>query len=147
MKKKAIIAIVLVTFLFISGAVSLAFGASLPKEVSVQLTAEEFMANQHIVKAIELPDGGVLTVALGSNPATGFSWPGEAGIKNAAVLQQIDNKLLVPEAKSIIGYPGSHVWIFRALQNGTTTISFEYSQPWEGGQTAEWTFELIVTVR
>jgi inhibitor of cysteine peptidase len=147
MKREWIVAAIMVTVLFITSACSLVFGASLPKEASIQVTDDEFMGNNHITKVIEVPDGGVLTVTLGSNPATGFNWTRAPRIENEAILQQTENKLLLPEGKGIVGSSGSQVWIFRALQKGTTTINMEYSQPWEGGEKAEWTLELIVNVK
>jgi len=45
------------------------------------------------------------------------------------------------------GTPGKEVWTFKTLKKGTTEVSMEYSRPWEGGEKAEWTFDLVVTVK
>jgi predicted secreted protein len=37
-------------------------------------------------------------------------------------------------------------WTFKALMKGTSTISMEYSQPWDGGTKKAQTFSLTVTV-
>jgi predicted secreted protein len=38
------------------------------------------------------------------------------------------------------------VWTFKALQKGTSTVDWEYSQIGEGGEKARWTFNLTVIV-
>jgi len=147
MKTKLMVTAVMVTVLLIAGACSLVLGTSPPKEANIEVSIDEFMDTKQVTKEIEVPDGGVLTVTLGSNPTTGFSWTDAAQIGNPAILQQTENKLLLPEGEGIVGAPGSQAWTFKALQKGTTTINMEYSRPWEGGEKAEWTFELIVTVK
>jgi predicted secreted protein len=42
--------------------------------------------------------------------------------------------------------PGQGVWTFKALKAGESTISLDYSRPWEGGEKGEWTFVLNVVV-
>jgi inhibitor of cysteine peptidase len=147
MKARMVVTTVMVTILLATGACSLASGASIPKEASIEVPIDEFSETKHITKEIEVPDGGILTVTLGSNPTTGFSWGEAAHIEDAPILQQIDSELLLPEGEGQVGVPGQQVWAFKALQKGNTTINMEYSRPWEGGEKAEWTFELIVTVR
>lgn len=146
MKAKMVVMAVMVTALLVTGACSLALGASIPKQASVQVTSDEFMNQKHVTKEIQVPASGVLTVALGSNPTTGFIWTEKAQIADPAVLQQTENKLLLPEGKGIAGAGGSQVFTFKALQKGTTTLKMDYSRPWEGGEKGEWTLELAVTV-
>ena len=45
-----------------------------------------------------------------------------------------------------VGAAGKEVWTFEAIKKGTTKVRMEYSQPWEGGLKAEWTYTLTVTV-
>ncbi len=146
MRMKAMVTAVLVTVLVVVGACSPALGASPPKEASIEVTIDEFMDEKNITREIEVADDGVITVVLGSNPTTGFSWTETARIANASILEQTENKLILPEGKNLVGSPGNQVWTFKALQKGTTTVNMDYSRPWEGGEKAEWTFELIVTV-
>jgi len=46
-----------------------------------------------------------------------------------------------------VGAGGEEVWTFKALKAGTSKISMEYSQSWEGGMKAAETFALTVVVR
>ena len=146
MKAKLVVMVAMVTLLLVAGACSLALGATPPKEANMVVPIDEFTNTKHVTKEIQVPAGGVLKVTLGSNPTTGFSWTETAQIADPAILQQTENKLLIPENKGIVGAPGSQVFTFRALQKGTTTVKMDYSRPWEGGERGEWTFELAVTV-
>jgi inhibitor of cysteine peptidase len=147
MKTKMVVIAAMATVLLAAGACSPAVGASSAKEANVEVTIDEFTNTQHIAKAIEIAEGGVVTVSLGSNPSTGFSWNETAQIEAPAVLEQTDSKVLPSEKEGLVGASGSQVWTFKALQKGTTTVSLEYGRPWEGGEKGVWTFELTVTVK
>ncbi|MCD6567992.1 MAG: protease inhibitor I42 family protein [Dehalococcoidia bacterium] len=54
---------------------------------------------------------------------------------------------MAPENTDMVGAPGKEVWTFEALEKGSSTISMEYSQPWEGGEKAAQTFSLTVVVK
>jgi inhibitor of cysteine peptidase len=86
-------------------------------------------------------------VTLWSNQTTGFKWSGSAMIGNQTIVQQTDHKYVAPEAKEVVGAAGNEVWTFKAVKAGTTTVSMEYSQPWEGGQKDAFGFFLTVNVR
>ena len=120
-------------------------------EVSVAASCDDFMKNQHISKEVKVPVDGSLTVTLCSNPTTGFEWLESAQISDQTVLRQTGHKFVGPEAKGdeppAPGTAGQEVWTFKALKEGTSTISMEYSRPWEGGEKGEWTFVLTVTVK
>jgi len=121
-----------------------------PKQVSVEASCSDFMKLQHISQEVEVAVDGSLTVTLCSNPSTGFEWE-SARISNQTVLQQVDHKFEAPEytgdGPPPPGSPGKEVWTFKALKEGTSTISIEYSRPWEGGEKAAWTFVLTVVVK
>ena len=114
-----------------------------------------FLREKHITRQIEITNPGALVVTLGSNPTTGFSWNEDAIIDNGDVLTQIEHKVLAqtdhesipPEETGTVGAGGKQVWVFNAVKSGETTLSFEYSRPWEGGEKAEWTLELVVTIK
>ena len=101
-----------------------------------------------ISKEVEVPVGGSLTVALCSNPTTGFQWESPQ-ITGQTVLEQVDHKFMSPESESPPppGTPGQEIWTFKALEKGMSTISIDYSQPWTGGEKEAWTFILTVTVK
>lgn len=147
MKAQPILMVALVTVLLVSGASSLTLGASVPQKSTVEITIDEFYSTKHITKYIEVSAGGVLTVELGSNPTTGFRWTNLTMRGDSGILQEIENKYLLPQGEDIVGAAGTEVWVFRVRQKGTATINMEYSRPWEGGEKGEWTFKLTVVVK
>jgi len=120
-----------------------------PNKVYVEVTCDDFMNQKHISKQFEIQTGGLLTVALCSNPTTGFLWSEEAQISDKGVLNQGQHEFVGPESEPPPppGTPGQEVWTFNALKEGTSTVSMEYSRPWEGGEKAAWTFVLTVVVK
>ena len=119
-----------------------------PKQVAVEASCDDFMKQQHISQEVEVAAGDSLTVTLCSNPTTGFEWE-SAKISDQTVLQQVDHKFISPESEPPPppGTAGQEVWTFKALKKGESTISIDYSRPWEGGEKGEWTFVLTVTVK
>ena len=123
--------------------------SSVPKEVSVNVSWDDFMKEQHISKEVEVAVDGSLTLSMYSNPTEGRQWS-EAQISDQTVLHQTDHKLVMPkpEPPPPPGTPGEEVWTFKALKEGTTTISMEYTHPWEGGEKEPMlTFALTVVVK
>ena len=120
-----------------------------PKQASVEVSCDDFMKQQNISKQVEVAANGLVTVTLCSNPSTGFIWSETAQISDQSVLQQTDHKLVMLESEPPPppGTPGQEVWTFGALKKGTSTVSMEYSRPWEGGEKGEWTFNLTVVVK
>ena len=122
---------------------------SAPKEASVEVSCDDFYKQAAIGEEVEVAAGDSFTVTLCSNPTTGFQWSESAQISDASVLQQEDYKFVSPESEPPPppGTPGQSIWTFKALKKGTSTISMEYSRPWEGGEKGEWTFVLTVVVK
>jgi len=117
------------------------------QEASIDVAIDEFEQAKNITREVVVAEGGTLTVTLGSNPTTGFSWGEAAQIADPMVLQQTGSESLPGEGQGMVGAPGAQVWTFKAVKNGTTTVSLDYSRPWEGGEKGVWTFELTVTVK
>ena len=147
MNTKVTVTAAMVTVLLAAGACSPALGASAAREANIEVTIDEFMNTQHVARQVEVSEGGVLTVDLGSNPTTGFGWTETAQIGNPTVLQQSESNFLPPENEGLVGASGTQVWTFSALKKGTSTISMDYGRPWAGGEKGVWTFELTVTVK
>jgi len=120
--------------------------APVAKQASVEVSCDDFSQQPHLSKQVEVAAGGTLTVTLCSNPTTGFEWE-SARISDQAVLQEVDHRFESPETENIVGAAGKDVWTFKALKKGMSTVSMEYSRPWEGGEKGEWTFNLTVTVK
>ena len=118
-----------------------------PDTAQVEVNPNCFQCPTNIERQVEIAKGAVITVSLASNPSTGFSWSEQAQIASMAIVQQTGHEVVEPDADGVVGAAGSQVWTFKALEKGTTVLSMEYSQPWDGGEKAAWTFELNVTVK
>jgi inhibitor of cysteine peptidase len=113
---------------------------------SVEVSIDDFTNVITITKEVELASGGTLMVTLGSNKTTGFQWSEQAEIADPSILEQTSHQYIAPQS-SVEGAPGKEEWTFKALKSGITTISMEYSRPWEGGEKGVWKFNLTVNVR
>jgi predicted secreted protein len=116
---------------------------------SVDVSCDDFMKLQHISKEVEVAVDSSFTVALCSNPTTGFQWSETAQIGDPTVVEQTEHKYIVKEYTTPPppGTPSKEQWTFKAHKAGKSTLSVEYSQPWEGGEKAAWTFVLTVAVK
>jgi len=118
-------------------------------EVLVEVSCYDFVSNNSISQETELPVGGLLKVTLCSNPTTGYRWQESAEISDPDVLRRTGHEFVGPENEPPPppGTPGQEVWTFEALKAGVSTVSVDYSQPWEGGEKRTWTYTLVVTVK
>ena len=116
---------------------------------TVSIPIEEFRNQPHIDVVMHGRAGGGLTVALGSNPTTGFRWSELAEISDETIIQQISHMYVGKdyETPPPPGTSGEEVWIFKALQRGTTTIYLEYSRPWVEEEIGYWTVTITVNIR
>ena len=145
MKSKLMLTLVTVVAL----SVGLLACAPTAKKVAVEVSIDDFTSQNHISKELTVNAGDSFTLTLGSNPTTGFDWPDEPQISDQTVIEQASHEFVPPEETEppITGASGEKVWTFKALKGGTSTISMEYSRPWEGGEKGVWTFTLTVTVK
>jgi inhibitor of cysteine peptidase len=143
MKTKIAILGAIAALVVLAGACSSATGS--PKQTTIGVGYDEFSQGKNISKQITIAEGTELIVNLAANPSTGYSWT-QAAIGTPAVLTQADNKYVAADGKAV-GATGTQVWTFKASAKGTTTVKMDYSRPWEGGEKAEWTFTLTVTVQ
>jgi len=134
-------------------AISLCLFACSPasKQVSVETSCDDFIklppGERSISKEAQVAVDDSFTVTLCSNPTTGFQWAKSAQISDQTVLEQVDHEFIPPEAKDVEGAAGKEVWTFKAFKKGTSSVSMEYSRPWEGGEKEAWTFVLTVVVK
>lgn len=109
-------------------------------------SCDAFDNQPHAIQDINITAGGSFAVILCSNPTTGFQWAKSAQISDETVVQQTNHKFMSPENTGMEGAPGNEIWTFKVLRKGISTITFEYSQPWEGGEKNMWTLDLLVFV-
>jgi inhibitor of cysteine peptidase len=119
---------------------------------TIEISTDEFAAENNIVKDIELIRPGSLIVSLGANPTTGFQWGENATISATGgqeIITQASYQYVEPQQgeEPAVGAPGKDVWVFDSKNPGTATIKFSYSRPWEGGEKDEWTLTINVTVK
>jgi inhibitor of cysteine peptidase len=120
-------------------ALSLLACSGVPKNITI-------LADSSVGEEVEIAAGGSITVMLESNPTTGFKWE-LSGITDQTVLKQDGEAEYMPPEGTMVGAGGHEKWTFLALKKGTSTISLEYSRPWEGGEKAERTYTLNATVK
>ena len=112
-------------------------------DFNVDISCDKFSQDHHRSGEFEVEVGDKIRLELCSNPTTGFTWDYEMTEEN--VLKEEDHDFDAPE-EDIPGAAGIEFWTFEAAEKGTTEVRMEYSRQWEGGEKAEWTYTLNVTV-
>ncbi len=80
---------------------------------------------------IESAPGEEITVALDSNPTTGYSWDFVEEF-DRRILTLVDSRYQPPQTQ-LKGAGGTQFWTFRALETGRTEIKLKYFRSWEKG--------------
>jgi inhibitor of cysteine peptidase len=114
------------------------------RSATVEITLDDLAAQNNITANVTIDVNGTLTVKIGSNPSTGYSW-GDPIIGNNVTVEQASYEYIEPTDTLIVGAPGTDVWVFNGLAKGTTTIQFNYSRPWES-EPATYTLILNIVV-
>jgi inhibitor of cysteine peptidase len=140
MKLKIIITSILIPTLILLGGCAIASSAA-----KVEISCDQFQDSHHSRNEIELGVGDTVTIDLCSNPTTGFQWEENPDISDSTILEQASHEF-IPPGTDVPGQAGREVWVFKTLKKGVSTVSFEYSRPWEGGEKGEWTYTLTITV-
>ena len=140
--------LLLLCIVFIMPASLLSCAPAAGEAVTVSVTCDQFSKQKAITNDIGVLIGNKIKVNLCSNATTGFKWSEQAQIGDPQVLEQTGHEFIAPaNGSKMVGVPGTEVWTFKALQPGKSTIYIEYSQPWQGGQKAAWTYKLNVIVK
>jgi len=114
------------------------------RDTHVEISCDDFTENPTSIRNdFEMEIGDKLYVVLCSNPSTGFEWSYKMSVPD--VVNEEEHDFQEPESE-VVGAPGKDLWTLEAARLGTTVISMEYSQPWEGGIKGEWTYTINVTV-
>jgi inhibitor of cysteine peptidase len=115
------------------------------KSPTVEISLDDLAAQNNILKYVEMSYPGTLTVRLGSNASTGFSWA-VTQIEYPGVMKQVSNKYEEPTTK-LAGAGGIELWTFSAADTGLAIIRMSYGQPWEGGTKDAYTVSINVNVK
>lgn len=123
-----------------------------PKQVSIEVSCEDFHENQHISDEIEVAVGGTITLTLCSKPSTNLQWKPIACCPLVSyIIAEEDHKFIPPEEAGDTppapGTPGKEIWLYKAYNEGSATISLDYINPGESGGRGDWTYQLIVNVK
>ncbi len=78
--------------------------------------------------AVTIQTGEEFFIALQSNPSTGYSWTQQTG--DGSVLAYEGNVRQNPST-TMPGAPAQQIFIYHANRAGTSTITFQYSRPFE----------------
>ena len=128
----------------------LMIGCNTEENKTIELTLDDFTAQNNIVKNVELAPSGTLTVSLGANPTTGYEWGENAVISGTSVITQQSYNYNEPQSESsepVVGAAGKAVWVFDSKAAGTATIKMSYGRPWEAGEKGTFTLTINVTVK
>ena len=140
--------LLLLCIVFIMPASLLSCAPATGEAVTVSVTCDQFSKQKAITNDMDVRVGNTISVNLCSNRTTGFSWSEQARISDPQVLEQTGHDFIAPAKDTkMVGVPGTEVWTFKALKPGKSSIYMEYSQPWQGGQKAAWTYGLNVLVK
>jgi len=128
-------------------AIGLAFMSVRTSDTTLEFACDDFTNQGSAVSEEVVVDSWAdsLIVSLCANPTTGFEWK-LTELTDPTVLEYESNEYIAPESAEVAGAAGKEVWSFKVLRPGETTISMEYSRPWEGGEKATRTFVLSAVV-
>ena len=112
-------------------------------ETHVDISCEQFQNNDNIQNDFDVSPGETITIELCSNPTTGYKWKYETIGK--IILKETSYKFIEPGDAEAVGASGKEVWTFEVVETGKTELRMEYTRPWEGGEQAEWTYNVTVT--
>ncbi|MFR4983419.1 MAG: protease inhibitor I42 family protein [Clostridium neonatale] len=69
-----------------------------------------------------------MNISLEGNPIASCGW--EYSTKTYGIINE-DSDEYIPNNNGLYGSGGIYTWKFLALKEGTTEITFRYSQPWD----------------
>ena len=98
-------------------------------------------------RTVTVAKNDVVVVALTSNPSTGFRWavrdpaPAQVRIEGASVF-------VAPTATSpVAGAPGTEVFTFRAVEQGTANLTLDYARSFETGVAPDKSWSVTIVVK
>ncbi len=112
-------------------------------DYNAEFSCDDFEEENHRSGEFEVEVNDKILVELCSNMTAGFKWTAEIG--DEGVLAEEDYDYVEPEDGEVLGAPGTEIWTFEAVGEGTTEVTMEYSQA-GGAIEAQWTYTMTVTV-
>ncbi len=94
---------------------------------------------------VDVKVGGEIVIALDSNPSTGYTW--EAKELDTTMFGQVGDPTFTSSSPGLVGSGGTLTLTFKALKEGTATLTLVYHRPWETGVDPVDTFAITVTVK
>jgi predicted secreted protein len=116
-----------------------------PEAGPVEISMDEFASQSDMLKYVETTYPGTVTVRLGSNHTTGYSWA-VTEIVHPEVIEAASNIYEAPTT-GLVGAGGTEVWVFNTTDTGLAIIRMSYSQPWAGGDQDLYTLTVNVNIR
>ncbi len=81
--------------------------------------------------SIRKKTGETFTVALESNPTTGYGWALD-GKEDGTVVRKLSDEFVgQAHPPGMVGVGGTERWKFQAEKKGKTSLHFIYRRPWE----------------
>jgi inhibitor of cysteine peptidase len=81
-------------------------------------------------KSIDVAAGQEFTIALQSNPTTGYDWHPVVDEQYLTLVKK-DYKQNDHTGKPLVGSGGTDYFVYKALKAGETNITFTYYRSWE----------------
>ena len=115
------------------------------EQVTFKATCDQLSAKKHLAWNVQAHPNDLLFVTLCSNPTTGFQWSKPAQISDESVVEQ-KNHIFISSAKPMPGSASREEWTLSTLKKGTTTVVWEYSRPWDGGEKGVWSLTATIVI-
>ena len=114
-------------------------------ETHVSISCDDFTQHPKSIRnEFTIGIGDKVYVDLCSNPTTGFKW--SYNMTGDSSVKQDTYSYNAPDT-GLVGASGAESWTFEGTQKGVATISFQYSQPWDGGTKDVREYLLTITVK
>jgi len=94
-------------------------------------------------KILNLKEGETFNLKLYENPSTGYSW--QLNLSNGLSILS-DNYTQYPEPQGYVGGGGTHLWIIKAVTQGSQMVKGIYKQSWMNTTGTEENFTLNVEI-
>ena len=118
-----------------------AWGAGCGRRTALTINADQ----SYNGRTIDLRVGDGVKVALAENPSTGYKWEFLSRPEPVCVI--VNDAYVANTAIGTVGSGGVHHWEFRAVGEGTSTVSLAYRRPWEKDAAPAQTFTLTLAVK